>query len=146
MFQKLVQDIVQTSIATGPLGALRFFQGLEAVSHVGREYLRTGFRGSQAELSSPRLLRLLFERLGATYIKIGQFIASAPTLFPAEYVQEFQSCLDRTPPLPFDQIKKVVESDLGRRIDDVYQYVDPQPLASASVAQVTPATHHLSCS
>lgn len=129
---------MQTSISTGPLGALRFFQGLEAVSHVGREYLRTGFRGSGAELGPPQLLRLLFERLGATYIKIGQFIASAPTLFPAEYVQEFQSCLDKTPPLPFDEVKKVIEADLGRRIGDVYQYVDPQPLASASVAQVSP--------
>ena len=38
------------------------------------------------------VLRKLFERLGATYIKLGQFIASAPSLFPAEYVAEFQAC------------------------------------------------------
>ena len=38
------------------------------------------------------VLRKLFERLGATYIKLGQFIASAPSLFPAEYVTEFQAC------------------------------------------------------
>ena len=37
------------------------------------------------------VLRKLFERLGATYIKLGQFIASAPSLFPAEYVTEFQA-------------------------------------------------------
>ena len=38
------------------------------------------------------VLRKLFERLGATYIKLGQFIASAPSLFPGEYVAEFQAC------------------------------------------------------
>ena len=45
---------------------------------------------------TPVLVRRLFERLGATYVKVGQFIASSPTLFPAEYVLEFQKCLDAT--------------------------------------------------
>ncbi|CAM9480791.1 unnamed protein product, partial [Phaeothamnion confervicola] len=39
---------------------------------------------------TPRALRRLFERLGATYIKVGQFVASSPTLFPPAYVREFQ--------------------------------------------------------
>ena len=38
------------------------------------------------------MLRKLFEKLGSTYVKLGQFIASSPTVFPAEYVREFQSC------------------------------------------------------
>lgn len=52
------------------------------------------------------VLRKLFERLGATYIKLGQFIASSPTLFPPEYVLEFQKCLDKTPPVPFGTIRQ----------------------------------------
>ena len=43
------------------------------------------------------ILRRMCEELGATYVKLGQFIASSPTLFPPEYVQEFQKCLDSTP-------------------------------------------------
>ncbi|GMY19015.1 uncharacterized aarF domain-containing protein kinase At5g05200, chloroplastic [Fagus crenata] len=74
--------------------------------------------------------------MGATYIKLGQFIASAPTLFPPEYVQEFQSCFDRTPEVPFEDIQKILREDLGRPIDSVYEYVDPTPIASASIAQV----------
>jgi aarF domain-containing kinase len=57
-------------------------------------------------------------------------------LFPDEYVKEFQNCLDKTPPVPFDQIKEIITKDLGRPLEEVYEYVDPVPLASASIAQV----------
>ncbi|KAG2730669.1 hypothetical protein I3760_01G305200 [Carya illinoinensis] len=74
--------------------------------------------------------------MGATYIKLGQFIASAPTLFPPEYVQEFQNCFDRAPAVPFEHIQKILREELGRPIDSVYEYVDSTPIASASIAQV----------
>ncbi|MFZ5756058.1 MAG: ABC1 kinase family protein [Pseudomonadota bacterium] len=85
---------------------------------------------------APRLMRRTFERLGTTYIKLGQFIASSPSLFPAEYVEEFQHCLDNTPPMAFHRVRKVVEAELGRPLGEVYAWVDPRPLASASIAQV----------
>ncbi len=86
--------------------------------------------------STPRLLRQTFERLGATYIKLGQFIASSPSLFPEAYVEEFQRCLDKTDPLPFALLRPVIEEDLGCTMDAVFSEVDPVPLASASIAQV----------
>ncbi|AJD48567.1 ABC1 family protein [Isoalcanivorax pacificus W11-5] len=88
------------------------------------------------------LLRETFESLGTTYIKLGQFIASSPSLFPDEYVEEFQKCLDKTPALPFRFIRDTVEAELGRPLEDVYAWVDPQPLASASIAQVHAARLH----
>lgn len=84
----------------------------------------------------PRLLRQTFERLGATYVKLGQFIASSPSLFPAEYVNEFQYCLDKTEPLPFAIMKAVLESELKRPLSEVFSEIDEIPLASASIAQV----------
>lgn len=66
----------------------------------------------------------------------GQFIASSPTLFPEEYVLEFEKCLDRTEPVAWQVIKKTIQQELGRPIEDVFLSVDPIPLASASVAQV----------
>jgi len=98
---------------------------------------RTGFKwllGNRP--SNPKLLRNIFEELGATYIKLGQFVASSPTFFPQEYVEEFQNCLDKTKPFPFSVAKKIIESELGKSINEVYSYVDPIPLASASIAQV----------
>ena len=85
---------------------------------------------------NPKLLRTVFEELGATYIKLGQFIASSPTFFPKDYVEEFQHCLDRTKPFSFTVAKKIIESELQKPIDSVYSWVDPKPLASASIAQV----------
>jgi aarF domain-containing kinase len=81
-------------------------------------------------------LRKLFERLGATYVKLGQFVASSPSLFPKEYVLEFQKCLDSTEPLSWDVVRKIVENELGGTISSKFSYVDETPLASASIAQV----------
>lgn len=85
---------------------------------------------------APALLRKTFERLGATYIKLGQFIASSPSLFPEEYVEEFQRCLDQTKPVPFDLMIKVLKQEFKKPLQSVYADLDPQPLASASIAQV----------
>ncbi|KAG8390185.1 hypothetical protein BUALT_Bualt01G0057300 [Buddleja alternifolia] len=143
---KLVEDIVQTSINTGPRGALRLVQGIQAVIGVGSEWLADASKTAnssgglatelQLGLLSPLYLRKLFERMGATYIKLGQFIASAPTLFPPEYVQEFQYCFDRAPSVPFQEIQAILREELGKPIDTVFEYLDPTPLASASIAQV----------
>ena len=93
------------------------------------------------------LLRKLFERLGATYIKLGQFVASSPSLFPPEYVLEFQKCLDRTEPIDWAIIKSTIESELGQPVDNIFSQIDPVPLATASIAQVhTAGAARLTCS
>ncbi|KAB2933936.1 MAG: AarF/ABC1/UbiB kinase family protein [Leptonema illini] len=91
---------------------------------------------------APRLLRETFERLGTTYIKLGQFIASAPSIFPAEYVEEFQYCLDRTPPVAFSDIKRILKEQYGRDPSEVFRRIEEKPLASASIAQVHEAELH----
>lgn len=85
---------------------------------------------------APALLRRTFEKLGATYIKLGQFIASSPSLFPPEYVEEFEKCLDRTDPLPYADIARVIQRELGRRPEEIFESFEREPLASASIAQV----------
>merc|ERR1711871_1284324 len=87
-------------------------------------------------VSAPLLLRRLCEELGATYVKLGQFIASSPTLFPPEYVQEFQKTLDQTPPMEWSLVQPLIESELGKPIGDVFSFVARRPLAAASIAQV----------
>ncbi|KAK9817683.1 hypothetical protein WJX72_000601 [[Myrmecia] bisecta] len=133
--RELVQEIISVSMSTGPRGAMRAVQAAEAVFGVGRDYLLNWQRNSVQE--EPQIvLRKLFERLGATYIKLGQFIASSPTLFPEEYVLEFQKCLDRTDPVAWETIRRTLEADLQMPVDDVFLSIDPVPLACASVAQV----------
>lgn len=124
------------AIITGVKGALRIGQTMAVLGRTGVNWLR----GDRPP--TPRLLRQTFESLGATYIKLGQFIASSPTFFPKEYVEEFQYCLDRTPSLPFSVMKRIIREELGRPIEEVYAEIDPVPLASASIAQVHAARLH----
>lgn len=99
----------------------------------------SALRVAKGEKPDAYLLRETFEQLGTTYIKIGQFIASTPSLFPREYVEAFQGFLDQTKPLPFIYIKKVLQEELlskGQQLDDIFSHIEPIPLASASIAQV----------
>ncbi len=81
-------------------------------------------------------LRRAAEMLGPSYIKLGQIISSGEGLFPNELVLEFKRCRDQVPAEPFDAVKLTIEQDLGCRLEDIFEYVDTEPLAAASIAQV----------
>jgi ubiquinone biosynthesis protein len=98
---------------------------------VGR---RTGGSSSKRDLS--RRLRIAAERLGPTYIKLGQIISSGEGLFPEELVGEFQKLRDKVPPERFEDVRAVVESELGAPLGEVFASFEREPLAAASIAQV----------
>lgn len=90
----------------------------------------------------PKQLRKTFEELGGTYIKLGQLIASAPSLFPREYVDEFQKCLDQVSPMPYDTVRYVLQQELKDSVHSYFRHIDKEPIASASIAQVHGAELH----
>lgn len=104
----------------------------------------SALRVAKGEKMDAYLLKEAFMQMGVTYIKLGQFIASTPTLFPREYVLAFADCLDSTPPVPFSQICEVLSEELsgltGKSLEEIFEVIDPAPLASASIAQVHRAT------
>ena len=85
-------------------------------------------------------MRRVFERLGATYVKFGQFVASAPGLVGESVAEEFRTCLDTGPAVPFEQVRSAVESELGRKLEDAFATFERAPLAAASIAVVHSAT------
>jgi ubiquinone biosynthesis protein len=95
---------------------------------------RQGGSASKRDLS--RRLRVAAERLGPTYIKLGQIISSGEGLFPEELVGEFQKLRDKVPPETFDDVRAVVESELGASLEMVFAEFEREPLAAASIAQV----------
>ena len=88
------------------------------------------------QLQFARGLRRVCEDLGATFLKYGQVIASSPTLFGNEMSDEFRSCLDTGPMVPFDVVHASITSSLGRPVDEVFAEIDPVPLGRASLAVV----------
>lgn len=117
-----------------------FLDGLRSVARVGETAViaaKAGIKYATEKPSNAKLMRETFESLGSTYIKLGQFIASTPSLFPREYVEEFQGCLDQTPSLPFSYVQGVLASEFaGRDLSEIFASIDEMPLASASIAQV----------
>lgn len=92
--------------------------------------------GSASRLGLSRRLRSAAEKLGPTYIKLGQVISSGEGLFPTELVEEFKACRDQVPSESFDSVRAVVEADLGRPLETVFSRFERTPIAAASIAQV----------
>lgn len=97
---------------------------------VGRKLI-----GSKQAIVGQELCRA-FERLGSTYIKFGQIIASSPGLFPVRLSDEFRSLLDHVQPVPYEAIRQVVTTELGKPLEEIFCRFDATPIASASIAQV----------
>jgi ubiquinone biosynthesis protein len=120
--------------------------GYDLGAALGAWYLldrRRARRDGRPELSRAglsRRLRLAFQALGPTYIKLGQILSSGEGLFPAELVSEFRLLRDRVPPEGFDTVRAVVEADLGATLEEVFSEFETEPLAAASIAQVHAAT------
>jgi ubiquinone biosynthesis protein len=117
-----------------PIGrALRVLAGLAWALAVWRLRER-GTPSSRAGLA--RRLRRTFERLGSTYVKLGQIISAFEGLFPDELVDEFKRLRDQVPPEPFADIRALVERELGAPLAEVFAEFEEEPIAAASIAQV----------
>lgn len=93
--------------------------------------------GRQSDLSAiGARLRQIFETLGLTYMKLGQYLASRVDLFPEEISRELNRLFERAQPVEFSRIRSVVESQLGRPLEQAFTEFSREPIAAASVAQV----------
>ena len=78
----------------------------------------------------------LFRSLGATFIKVGQIMSTRPDLLPPHVIAALSRLQDDVGPFPFAQVQRTIEEDLGRPLAELFAEFSPQPIASASVAQV----------
>ena len=89
-------------------------------------------------LGEPRAVRLrrALETLGPIFVKFGQVLSTRRDLLPTDIADELAKLQDQVPPFPSAAAIGEIERAFGRRIDAVYESFDPQPVASASIAQV----------
>jgi len=104
--------------------------------------LKPFVRSDLRDLPFPVQLRRRLEILGPTFTKLGQIMAIRKDLLPKPITRELDSLMDHLPPIPFKQVRRVVEQDLNAPVEKHFDRIDPEPLGSASIAQVHRATTH----
>jgi ubiquinone biosynthesis protein len=81
-------------------------------------------------------LRLVFEDLGPTFVKLGQLLSTRPDLLPESYINELAGLRDDVRPFSFDQVEKILREEFDRPASEVFASIDRTPVASASISQV----------
>jgi predicted unusual protein kinase regulating ubiquinone biosynthesis (AarF/ABC1/UbiB family) len=76
------------------------------------------------------------EKMGPTYIKLGQLLSTRPELIPPAYIEALARLQDKVEPFPFAEVEKIIGAEIGVRISRAFQEIDPKPLAAASIGQV----------
>jgi len=85
-------------------------------------------------------VRHALEDLGPVFVKFGQILSTRRDMLPERYADELAKLQDDVPPFPSDQAIDLIEANLGRSVEDVFQRFDREPLAAASIAQVYSAS------
>lgn len=76
------------------------------------------------------------ERLGPTFIKLGQLLSTRADLLPGPYLDALERLQDHIEPFPYEEVERIVSTELGVRISKAFAEFDPVPLAAASLSQV----------
>lgn len=87
-------------------------------------------------LPAPVRVRRAMEEMGPSFVKLGQILATRVDLFPPEWIAEFSRLHNAVPPVPFDAIRLEMTEALGTSPESAFLWLDPEPLAAASIAQV----------
>jgi ubiquinone biosynthesis protein len=132
--------------AVRDLGRLREIVSVLARHGFGEALGRMGLaslapRVKEGELEKKRIpwpvrVRLVIQDLGPSFIKLGQIASTRGDVLPAELIVELKKLQDDVPAVGSEEIRKAIETSLGRPIDEVFVRFDDKPLATASIGQV----------
>lgn len=101
-----------------------------------RDRLRHRKDGSHERLTRGARVRRAFEELGPTFVKLGQVLSTRPDLVPADIAGDLEGLQDKVPTESFEDIRRIVEQDLGRPLEVVFATFEKEPMAAASIGQV----------
>ena len=113
---------------------------IEQYIEIGLQLISKNRRSRLEKLSRAERVRMACEELGPTYIKLGQILSTRPDLVPVDFIKELSKLQDNVPSSPFSEVSKIIESELGAPPEDIFEFFEKAPLASASIGQVYRAT------
>lgn len=122
------------------------FSDLVEILHID-QYLESGLqminrkpREQIEKHSRPERLRMAFEELGPTFIKLGQLLSTRPDFVPPDYLRELARLQDDVPPFSYAEVEEIFLAETGRRPQKIFLDFDREPLAAASIGQVHKGT------
>lgn len=123
-------------------GIKRFEQVLSVITkhELGFYLERAGLKKktffSRKKIARPVELRMMFEELGASFVKLGQLLSLRPDLIPKEYCDELAKLQDDCEPIPYHEVEHVISSELKLPVNKLFRSFEKKPIASASIGQV----------
>ncbi|AKB86187.1 AarF/ABC1/UbiB kinase family protein [Methanococcoides methylutens] len=86
--------------------------------------------------TGPARARMVLEELGPTYVKFGQLMSMRQDLIPKEYAEEFAKLQNDVPPFDYSEVERIIEEELGDKVENLFLSFEKTPIAAASIAQV----------
>ncbi|AXV37616.1 MAG: protein kinase [Methanobacterium sp. BRmetb2] len=116
------------------------FHNLLGESKLKGSFWRGLFKRYDADIdldaSAPERLRMVFEELGPTFVKLGQMLSTRPDLVGHKMADEFAKLQDDAKPFDFKIVKSTIEKELGKPLDLLFSNFNSEPVAAASIGQV----------
>ncbi|MEU1310639.1 AarF/UbiB family protein [Streptomyces cinnamoneus] len=108
----------------------------------GRVSAERALQPDEAGLRSARALRLALEECGGALIKLGQVLSTRRDLMPPHFIDELSRLQSDVPPAAWPEVEAVLFKELGRPVEEVFEWIEHIPVAAASIAQVHRARLH----
>jgi len=116
---------------------------LEIVLGNGWDYMRgvlTLGKAENPQIPTPEVLKKILVELGPFYVKLGQLLSTRPDLLPANYIEALTALQAQVPPVAWTDIEIVITEQLAKPIEQVFKYINTQPIAAGSIGQIHRAT------
>jgi ubiquinone biosynthesis protein len=109
---------------------------VEFLFRFGRKLIRKREKRRILQKSLAERLRLAFEELGTTFVKLGQILSLRPDIIPEDFARELSKLQDRVAPFSHQEAREIVESELNSPVEELFTFFSEEPIAAASIAQV----------